>query len=131
MTGTRYALTRAPAQGPVTIDLPLPPSVNHAYRNVPGRGRVASRGLKDWKEAAGWELKLEPRGQVTGPYTLSILVAEKMRGDVDNRIKAVSDLLVEHRITADDRKARGVSCARSPAVAVGRCKVTIEPVSEE
>lgn len=37
---------------PFHIDLPLPPSVNALYRNVPGRGRVKTALYKRWHAVA-------------------------------------------------------------------------------
>lgn len=117
----------------VSLELTLPPSINRAYRNVQGRGRVATDDLKNWKRNAGWEIHLARCGRVTGPYTLSILVPSTMRGDVDNRIKAISDILVAHTVTPDDRMAKRMSVERSSDVRRGCCLVTVEAVcpSEE
>jgi Holliday junction resolvase RusA-like endonuclease len=110
----------------IRLDLPIPPSVNAAYRNVAGRGRVATDVLKQWKWDAGWELKLSKCGRIEGPYSLRIFVPEDMPGDVDGRIKAVPDLLVTHGITPDDKFMRSVSSERSADVAFGRCVVVVE-----
>jgi Holliday junction resolvase RusA-like endonuclease len=110
------------------LDLPIPPSVNAAYRNVPGRGRVATDVLKQWKWDAGWELKAQVHIPVIGPYAIQILVPEEMPGDIDNRCKAAIDLLVAHGITPDDKFMRRVSSERSADVAFGRCVVVVESV---
>ena len=108
------------------IELPIPPSVNQAYRNVPKRGRVATEVLKQWKRDAGWEIHLAKREPVTGPYSVSILVPDEMPGDVDNRAKSAVDLLVAHKLTPDDKMARRVSSERSAEVPFGRCIVVVE-----
>lgn len=118
--------TRAPASASLRIELPIPPSVNSAYRNVPGKGRVATGALNDWKRDAGWAIKLAKCGRVEGHYTLSILVPEDMPGDVSNRVKAAEDLLVAHGVTPDDRHARRVSVERSPDVPFGSCIAIVE-----
>jgi len=108
------------------LTLPIPPSVNQAYVNVPKRGRVASKELKEWKAAAGWQIKTQPRAQFAGPFTIRLLLPKDMRGDVDNRLKPVLDLLVSLSITPDDRFAKSVSSERFPDIAPNECVVIVE-----
>lgn len=108
------------------LTMPLPPSVNACYVNVPKRGRVASKALRDWKVAAGWEILAQPRRLIAGPFRVAIYVPAGMRGDIDNRAKPTIDLLVEHRITPDDRFAQRISVERSAEVPDGTCVVVVE-----
>lgn len=108
------------------LTLPIPPSVNGSYISVPKRGRVASKALRDWKIAAGWEIMSQPRKFFSGPFRVAIQVAESMRGDIDNRVKHAVDLLVAHRITPDDRYAQSITIERSPDVPAGSCLVVVE-----
>lgn len=108
------------------LTLPLCPSVNELYANVPGRGRIATRKYRQWKTDAGWKLQAQPRRQFVGPFRVAIYLPEKMRGDVDGRIKATVDLLVSHRITPDDRFAKSVLVERSELVAANECLVVVE-----
>lgn len=110
----------------IRITLPIPPSINSMYRNVPGRGRVASKGLREWKEAAGWKLQAQPRQQFHGPFRIKLYLPQDMRGDVDGRLKAAIDLLVAHRVTPDDRFAQSVSSERSADVPPGECLIVVE-----
>lgn len=106
------------------LDLPIPPSVNNMF---PGRaGRFKSAQYKAWIKAAGWELKAQGVGSVSGPYVLTLELPEKMPGDLDNRLKGISDLLVAHRLTPDDRHAVSVTACRSPDVLKDRCRVRVE-----
>lgn len=108
------------------LRLPIPPSVNGMYVNVPGRGRVSSKALRDWKKDAGWRLQSQPRQQFAGPFRIMLYVPAAMRGDVDARLKAAIDLLVTHKITPDDRFAQSVSAERCEAVPPGECLLIIE-----
>lgn len=84
------------------FDLPVPPSVNALYANVPG-GRVLTQQYRDWLEAAGWELKLQKTKPMAGAVGLTLLIAmPERKRDLGNMEKAVSDLLVKHGIMADD-----------------------------
>ena len=116
----RVTATDPPAEVPAfAVTLPLPPSVNNLYANKPGGGgRYRTPGYEDWIYQAGWEIaRQKPRG-FSGPYHLRLTLysdkcvctvvqmpdTEKLvRGDIGNRLKAVEDLLVKHRLIDDDR----------------------------
>lgn len=110
----------------IRVELPIPPSSNHAYANNPRTGgRFPSKSHREWKTAAGWLLKAAKLGSVAGRYQLSILLPEKMRGDVSNRIKIAEDLLVEHGITPDDSRAMSVVAKRSVDCPKGKCIIVV------
>lgn len=97
------------------IKLPFPPSTNTLFANVRGKGRVKTERYKTWIAAAGWDVKgAEP---VDGPYHLEIVLKrpDNRRRDLDNCIKAISDLLVEHGITPDDSLCQGLTVQWSDA----------------
>lgn len=113
----------------ISLVLPTPPSANRIWRT--GRrpnGKpitYASPEYRTWLRNAGWEAKMQAVGKpkITGSYRLEIVVGS--RGDVDNRIKAVSDLLVDMKITPDDRHCVSVTARKER----GRkdCLVVITP----
>lgn len=109
----------------MTLRLPLPPSVNAAYANIPGVGRIASRRLKAWKKEAGWQILIQKPKRVYGPYGLTITVPQKMRGDIDGRLKGVIDLLVTYKVTIDDRFCQSVAIKRGN---VTEMEIEIEPL---
>lgn len=86
------------------ISIPVPPSVNQMYGNRQGRGRgrYKTKAYKDWIEAAGWQIKAQRVTPVDSKYRM-FLSLPKIRGDADNRLKGVSDLLVALGLTPDDR----------------------------
>lgn len=108
---------------PIRLTLPIPPSANRLHRIVRGQVKpYPNPKYTSWRNLAGWHLVAVCHGGyggkvVKGPYTLDITVPQKLRGDVDNRVKAVADLLVEHRVTPDDRHMQSVSVRRSPDLA--------------
>ena len=113
----------------VTLDLPLAPTVNQLFVMNAGRGkdRRPSPIYTDFQWEAALELKaLHPRPRVEGKYSLRFFWPERDRADVDNRIKAATDLLVKHNITDDDRHCVHVSAEKSPDVAPGRMRVEIQ-----
>jgi crossover junction endodeoxyribonuclease RusA len=95
------------------INLPFPPTTNSLFANVPGRGRVRTQRYRTWAVAAGWDLKAQQPQSIEGDFILEIILGrpDKRRRDASNFIKAVEDLLVEHRIVEDDCLAQKVSIA--------------------
>lgn len=110
----------------MTLRLPLPPSVNAAYANIPGVGRIASKRLKAWKKEAGWQILIQKPTRVHGPYNLTITVPRKTRADISNLIKATEDLLVELCVTADDKFSQNVTIRRGD---VTEMEIEIEAAS--
>lgn len=88
----------------IVINLPPPPSVNGMYLNIPGRGRIKSKTYKAWRHEAGWMLQTKHPGRINGAVDIDILVSDKVRGDLDNRVKGCLDILVAHQVIEDDQK---------------------------
>lgn len=88
----------------IELRLPLPPSVNALYANVPGRGRIKSERYRVWLNAAGWELAAQKPRRVSGDYQLWIWAEkpDRRRRDLGNLEKPISDLLVAHGVVSDD-----------------------------
>lgn len=111
------------------LTLPIPPSINGAWINLPKGGRAKSKKYTTWIKAAGWELLAQRPRRVVGPYEIRIILGKKRnRGDADNRIKAVVDLLVKHGIVEDDRRMVSVTCGWSEEVEAGKAKVIVEAI---
>ena len=96
----------------IQINLPIPPSANALFANSHDGGRHCTVQYEAWKTAAGWELLAQKPGRMTGAYEITIEVARpttRRRMDVANREKAISDLLVKHRVVTDDSLAEAVT----------------------
>lgn len=115
------------------ISLPVPPSSNMAYRNVPGVGRVKTSDHKAWKREAGIIAKLQFRQQgspvIGKPYRMMIKVNINRRGDIMNREKLLTDLLVELGIIPDDCWCDEITIYRSPHIP--GCEVRIKEMGPE
>ena len=90
----------------ITVNLPLPPSVNSIWRFKTG-GSYLSKQYQAWKKLAGQEwllqIKNQPRG-ISGAYgAIMIFVKpDKRRRDVYNLGKVVEDFAVQHGLVQDD-----------------------------
>jgi len=86
----------------IQFELPLAPSVNALWR-ISGKRMYRTKQYKDWLEEAGWMIKQQNRSTIDGEYALHIrALRTNKRRDLDNIIKATSDLLVEMRVVEDD-----------------------------
>ena len=111
----------------ISIELPFPPSVNALWRR--GRsGMYRAPRYMTWINAAGWQLKGQRPGRISGDYILVIQLErrDRRKRDADNFIKAVSDLLVSHGVIEDDALAQSVTAIWSDNIK--GCRVVVTPV---
>jgi Holliday junction resolvase RusA-like endonuclease len=96
------------------VEIPMPPSLNGAYANMPGVGRVKVTSYRRWQDAAIETIQLcvPERKRISGTVNVHILLPLKMRGDCDNRIKPVLDALVKSGRIDDDRNIQWVSARK-------------------
>lgn len=100
----------------ISFDLPMPPSVNSMYRNVPGKGRVKTKDAKKWATEAGWMLVAQRNRDgrhkcITGSVEVEVTAyrpASKRR-DLDNILKALLDLLTSTKTIADDSQVVAIN----------------------
>ena len=87
--------------------IPVAPSLNSAYRNVKGKGRVKTQKCQEWSELAGYALNAQLGGIPTALEKDIRIHADiqrpNMNSDISNRVKLMEDLLVKHGIITDDR----------------------------
>jgi crossover junction endodeoxyribonuclease RusA len=112
----------------ITLTLPFPPSVNNLFINA-GRKRVRSPGYRAWADLAGFQINRQKPQPVTGPVMLRYEFQEgqdNRRRDIDNLVKPVNDLLVEHGVIEgdDNRTVRAIDLRWSRDV-VG-VRITVE-----
>lgn len=87
-----------------------PPSLNNAFVNVRGKGRVPSKAAVAWKKAARADIMLQRpalirSGAIIKPgrrWACEIHLPLTLKGDIDNRVKLLVDVLGEMQITPDD-----------------------------
>lgn len=106
------AVGPAPGRAVVTrfeVVLPLPPTANNLFANVPGKGRVRTAAYRAWAEVAGLVLLVAGRPVVKTPVWVTVcvlpgghLIRPGARWDVGNRTKPVVDLLVAGGLIPDD-----------------------------
>jgi Holliday junction resolvase RusA-like endonuclease len=96
---------RAAVAGPERAEyhLPVSPSVNNLFATGKNGRRFISKKYAAWKKSAESCLKEQRPRSFIGPVNLTITLSDPTRpSDLDNRIKALADLLVEHKIIEGD-----------------------------
>jgi Holliday junction resolvase RusA-like endonuclease len=89
----------------VRLMLPVPVSVNEIYSRRVGGGLRLSDAYSAWISEAGWRLNMQRPGRVSGNYQLTLRLPTESGLDLDNGIKATSDLLQLHGVVSNDRWA--------------------------
>lgn len=115
--------------GHLTLILDVPPSLNNAFANRKKGGRVKSTAYRKWQTAAHWSVIAQASGSrlVRSPNRVTIALPVDMRGDIDNRIKAILDLLTLVRAITDDKHVVEL-VVRKSCVTKGKCVVLVETV---
>lgn len=107
----------------ITFTVPVPPSTNNLFSNA-GKLRVRAPAYVAWSIEAGLMLNRQKPGRITGPFAVTVALPAKLRGDIDNRYKAIGDLMVEHGITEDDARLHRLTIERCPIATEARVSVT-------
>lgn len=112
---------------PVEIVLPLPPSTNNLYRNVPGKGRVLNKQGREYKQNARMLAMGARPTFIQGDVRLALAVyfPNRRRRDLSNTLKIIEDAL--KGITyADDSQVARIELTRYYDNANPRAVVTVE-----
>lgn len=106
-----------------TYHLPTPPSVNRLWR-ISGRRMYRSKQYTEWIAQVAAALDGEPKPEIDYPFNIELIVGRpsKRRMDIDNRAKAVMDVLQHCNIITDDCLANQINMMWSD---IEGCKVTI------
>jgi crossover junction endodeoxyribonuclease RusA len=113
----------------IVLTLPFPPSTNNLFRNA-GKRRIKTDRYTRWITEAGWWLSFHNVPRLSGPYALALTLHPPTRAarDLDNFVKAVSDLLVAHEVIDGDHLARRIVLEWSdiPPAKPGSVTITLE-----
>lgn len=97
------------------LQLPPPPSVNRAFRNVPGKGRVKTRDYRNWRRNAVLSIFAQVRAdqRIGGNVAVTVSLPTTMQGDIDNRLKGILDALVASRRIDDDKHVTTITVRKN------------------
>lgn len=123
-----------PFVGGIILDLPYPPSVNRIWRaskTASGKNVHLAPSYVKWRDEAN-ALLMTKRGwmmhRIAGQFSVELALSPPkghIRGDLDNRIKAVLDFLQRATIVANDKHCQSIHAYWGEAP-LG-CRVTVRP----
>lgn len=99
----------------IELALPTPPSSNNMFCNSPNGGRFKSAKYTQWLDESGWLLASQKPGRIVGKFQIEVEIKRPThpKVDLDNRIKALLDLLTKHRVIGDDSMAERITLSWS------------------
>jgi crossover junction endodeoxyribonuclease RusA len=112
---------------PITLELPLPPSINTYWRNFRGR-TVLSKGGKDYKIAVQEYVtthNVPKLGSERLQASITIFPRDKRKVDLDNRLKGLFDSLQDAGVFDDDEQFDLIIIKRGEMKQGGACTITI------
>jgi len=116
----------------LTLELPLPPSVNTYWRNFRGR-TVLSAGGREYKIAMQEYVathNLPKFGQERLGATITIFPRDRRSIDLDNRLKALFDSLQDAGLFDDDSQFDRIYICMGMIKKGGGCTITISTLNE-
>lgn len=117
----------------ITLDLPMPPSVNRIWRaHKAGKHRISLSPEYDrWKREADMLAlstgQLKDTQTILGPFEAHV-VLKRVRGDLDNRHKGLMDWLQSRAVIANDGNCVKLTVEWGDAPAGCRVMVTERPL---
>ena len=123
-------------QAQVSVELPLPPSINRAFASRHGSHRTMKTGVtKFWLRQCKDEFTNLPPRLFGGEYGLWVDLPKNMKGDIDNRVKLLSDMLCHMKgnmendfglgIVKDDKEMQALYIGRMRFKLHERCVATV------
>ena len=116
----------------ITLELPLPPSMNTYWRNFRGR-TVLSAGGREYKITVQEYVaahNLPKFDQDRLGASITIFPRDKRSIDLDNRLKALFDSLQDAGVFDDDSQFDRIFIARGMIKKGGGCTITISTLNE-
>ena len=118
---------------PITLELPLPPSMNTYWRNFRGR-TILSAGGRAYKLLVQEYVathNLPKFGDARLAASITIFPRDRRAIDLDNRIKGILDSLEEAGLYNDDSQFDRIIIQRGAIKPNGGCTITIYAYSPD
>jgi Holliday junction resolvase RusA-like endonuclease len=102
----------------IKLDLPLPPSINRAWRKGKQGQLYLDKSVKSFRTEVAWNVRGVTRKTITEPVRIKVTFHGKSNRsyDVDNRAKSLLDALEHARFLDNDRQVTDLhACAANHA----------------
>jgi crossover junction endodeoxyribonuclease RusA len=110
---------------PLSLTLPMPPSMNSLWRS--NRGRVhRSEEYRSWLTQAGWTIKEQKPAAIHGWVKVHIAAAiPSNRRDLDNLTQPLLNLITAHQLIDDDSKVAQIQSKWDRVIPDGQVVIEI------
>lgn len=100
----------------IRLILPLAPSTNRLWRVGRGGRMYRAPEYVAWQDECLWMIKQQTKQKIVGPYILHLAAVkpDKRHRDIDNLLKASSDILQKAEIIANDKDCRAIAAEWLP-----------------
>lgn len=115
----------------LNLQLPWPPSMNHYWRSVPGRGVLISAKGREYRESVCAAVLVQRAAkQLAGRLVVEIhaFPPDKRRRDLDNLLKSCLDALTHAGVWLDDQQIDDLRIVRK-AAGGGTVQVNVREVA--
>ena len=102
------------------LKLPVPPSANNLFKNVPGQGRKPTKAYTKWQSDCRYYVKMREPDEKGMIYRVQIVANIDRKRDIDNIIKPTLDLLKKLGHIYDDRYVDSVHIDRGRWLGIGQ-----------
>ena len=115
------------AMGVYRLELPWPPSVNHAWRNIGTGHTILSKAGREYRQSVAVAVLIAGKRTFAGDMVISIEAypPDKRRRDLDNALKLPLDGLAKAGVYADDFQIQKLTIERMSVAKPGRLVVSI------
>ena len=114
----------------IQLELPMPPSVNH-YWGIRGKQRFLGKRGKEFRLAVAEACADAEVQAIDGRLSVHVALfpANRIRFDIDNRIKSLLDALEHAGCFVDDEQIDELHVIRQGLKPGGSCTVIILPIT--
>lgn len=115
----------------ITLTLPMPPTINHAYGHRGGAKYIKPAG-REFRKVVAEIVAAAGHSTITGRVRLfaAIHPATRAKQDLDNRSKTLQDALTHAGVWLDDEQIDELHLMRREVVKGGRVTVVITELKE-
>jgi crossover junction endodeoxyribonuclease RusA len=113
------------------LELPLPPTINH-YFGRRGTRTFLNKAGKAYRVLVQDIIAEKQLAMLTGRLQVYVAVypANRIRQDIDNRLKSLLDALTHAGVWEDDSQIDDLHIVRQPVLKGGKCAVVITEIGE-
>ena len=114
----------------ITLNLPLPPSINHYWGQSGHRRYVSKAGVLFKEQISNYvtEYKIPKLGIARLEMQVTLYPKDRRKQDIDNRIKALWDALADAGVFDNDEQVDILMVQRGEIKKGGGCLVLIEEI---